>query len=213
MANRRRKVESGDPLAEFAAKLRELQAGAIARADTPEEVAKVEIEKVAANKNWRCGVSTIYAALSGARLPSITTLRAMVEAWDRRGAKGFTAWWKERDATQDKIIARRAADQDAHASSPRRSPPDGREVANPLALADLRNRLADALATKGLNRTQLAQRAGVGRTTLSVALSPTGPVPSEATIAALCRALGLDPAPMLVLLRDARDGRPGQVFI
>ncbi|MGW6981943.1 helix-turn-helix domain-containing protein [Streptomyces sp. NPDC054932] len=210
MANRRRKVESGDPLAEFASKLRELQAGAMARADTPEKVAALQIDKVAENENWRCGVSTIYAALSGARLPSITTLRAMVEAWDPRGAKGFTAWWKERDITQDKIITRRAADLDAHAPSPRRSPPDGREdgreVANPIALAELRNRLANALAMSRLNRTQLAQRAQVGRTTVSVALSPTGPPPSEATTVALCRALRLDPAPMLALLRAARDG-------
>ncbi|MFI1769264.1 helix-turn-helix domain-containing protein [Streptomyces sp. NPDC020800] len=214
MANRRRKVEPGDPLAEFASKLRELQAGAIARADTPEKVTALQIDKVAENENWRCGVSTIYAALSGARLPSITTLRAMVEAWDPRGAKGFTAWWKERDATQDKIISCRAADQDAHASFPRRSPPDGREVASPFALEDLRNRLATALATQGLSRTQLAYRAGVGRTTVSVALSRTGPPPSEATIGALCRALHLDPAPMLDLLREARTGlRPGQFLV
>ncbi|MFF4442431.1 helix-turn-helix domain-containing protein [Streptomyces sp. NPDC001621] len=215
MANRRRKLEPGDPLTEFAAKLRELQAGAIARARTPQEVEALKIDKVAANKEWRCGASTIYAALSGARLPSIQTLRAMVEAWDPRGSNGFPAWWKERDATQDKIISRRVADQDANASSLRRSPPDGRQIADPAALAALRHHLAIALASQGLNRTQLAQRSALGRTTVSVALSPAGPAPSEGTIGALCRALHLDPSPMLYLLRQARYGpdEAGEVYV
>ncbi|MGM0361686.1 helix-turn-helix domain-containing protein [Streptomyces griseoaurantiacus] len=70
-------------------------------------------------------------------------------------------------------------------------------------LTKLRGRLADGLARARLNQTQLAQRAGLGRTTVSEALSPQKPVPSAETVAALSRALRLPEAEMLALQRTA----------
>jgi transcriptional regulator with XRE-family HTH domain len=68
-------------------------------------------------------------------------------------------------------------------------------------LIELRGRLADGLAQARLNQTQLAARAGLGRTTVSEALSPQKPVPSAETVAALARALQLPMAEMLALQR------------
>ncbi|MEU7038699.1 helix-turn-helix transcriptional regulator [Streptomyces sp. NPDC046237] len=59
------------------------------------------------------------------------------------------------------------------------------------ALAELRRQLAIAIAVARLNQTQLAARCGLGRTTVSVALSPTKPVPSPQTVAAIASALKL----------------------
>ncbi|MGV9942405.1 helix-turn-helix domain-containing protein [Streptomyces sp. NPDC003401] len=70
-------------------------------------------------------------------------------------------------------------------------------------LTKLRGRLADGLARARLNQTQLARRAGLGRTTVSEALSPQKPVPSAETVAALSRALQLPEAEMLALQRTA----------
>ena len=70
-------------------------------------------------------------------------------------------------------------------------------------LTKLRGRLADGLARARLNQTQLARRAGLGRTTVSEALSPQKPVPSAETVAALSRALRLPEAEMLALQRTA----------
>ncbi|MET9110040.1 helix-turn-helix domain-containing protein [Streptomyces zhihengii] len=70
-------------------------------------------------------------------------------------------------------------------------------------LTQLRGRLADGLARAQLNQTQLARRAGLGRTTVSEALSPQKPVPSAETVAALSRALHLPEAEMLALQRTA----------
>ncbi|WP_327692431.1 helix-turn-helix domain-containing protein [Streptomyces sp. NBC_00459] len=70
-------------------------------------------------------------------------------------------------------------------------------------LTKLRGRLADGLARTRLNQTQLARRAGLGRTTVSEALSPQKPVPSAETVAALSRALQLPEAEMLALQRTA----------
>jgi transcriptional regulator with XRE-family HTH domain len=70
-------------------------------------------------------------------------------------------------------------------------------------LTELRGRLADGLAQARLNQTQLARRAGLGRTTVSEALSPQKPVPSAETVAALARALHLPEAEMLALQRTA----------
>ncbi|MFJ5780425.1 hypothetical protein [Streptomyces sp. NPDC093094] len=71
------------------------------------------------------------------------------------------------------------------------------------ALTELRRRLADGLARARLNQTQLARRAGLGRTTVSEALSPSKPVPSKETVAALARALRLPVAGLLELQRRA----------
>ena len=70
-------------------------------------------------------------------------------------------------------------------------------------LTKLRGRLADGLARARLNQTQLARRAGLGRTTVSEALSPQKPVPSAETVAALSRALQLPEVEMLALQRTA----------
>ncbi|MFD5895930.1 helix-turn-helix domain-containing protein, partial [Streptomyces sp. NPDC060366] len=70
-------------------------------------------------------------------------------------------------------------------------------------LTKLRARLADGLARARLDKTQLARRAGLGRTTVSEALSSKKPVPSAETVAALSRALKLPEAEMLALQRTA----------
>jgi DNA-binding phage protein len=54
---------------------------------------------------------------------------------------------------------------------------------------ELRRRLQEALAVSGLTVTQLARRAGLGRTTTSNALSESKPAPSVRTVAALALAL------------------------
>jgi transcriptional regulator with XRE-family HTH domain len=52
----------------------------------------------------------------------------------------------------------------------------------------------------------LRQRTGLGRTTISQALSGSK-VPSEATLVALAKALGTDAAPLLALREQARPSR------
>ncbi|MFJ5551232.1 helix-turn-helix domain-containing protein [Streptomyces sp. NPDC093225] len=79
---------------------------------------------------------------------------------------------------------------------------DGRDP----ALTDLRARLSDGLARAGLSQTQLARRAGLGRTTVSQSLSSAGPVPSAGTVAALADALKLPVDELLELQRTAEKG-------
>ncbi|MFJ8208903.1 hypothetical protein [Streptomyces sp. NPDC096033] len=74
------------------------------------------------------------------------------------------------------------------------------------ALTELRARLSDGLARARLNQTQLAGRAGLGRTTVSQALSSAGLVPSAATVAALADALKLPVGKLLELQRTAEQG-------
>ncbi|MET8452808.1 helix-turn-helix domain-containing protein [Streptomyces sp. NPDC005209] len=76
------------------------------------------------------------------------------------------------------------------------------------ALTDLRTRLSDGLADVGLDHTLLARRAGLGRTAVSEAFQPGGPVPSGRTVAALARALGLPKEPLLELRRHAVVAEP-----
>ncbi|MFK4122901.1 helix-turn-helix domain-containing protein [Streptomyces longwoodensis] len=79
-------------------------------------------------------------------------------------------------------------------------------------LTELRGKLADGLAQSRLSQTQLAQRAGLGRTTVSQALSPQKPMPSAETVAALSRALQLPEAEMLALRRTAvQQAGPGTI--
>jgi TPR repeat protein/transcriptional regulator with XRE-family HTH domain len=78
------------------------------------------------------------------------------------------------------------------------------------ALTELRRRLTDALTRSGQNKTQLARRAGLGRTTVSEAFSPKGVVPSQHTVAALARALKLPAKELLELQRTAAQS-PGTV--
>ncbi|MFJ9871171.1 helix-turn-helix domain-containing protein [Streptomyces sp. NPDC101165] len=79
------------------------------------------------------------------------------------------------------------------------------------ALIQLRKRLSGGLAKLGLNKTELARRAGLGRTTVSEAFQTDGPVPSAQTVAALASALKLPVEEILALQQDAARGgkRPG----
>ncbi|GAA4547456.1 hypothetical protein GCM10023097_29200 [Streptomyces collinus] len=80
------------------------------------------------------------------------------------------------------------------------------------ALTELRRKLSDGLAKLGLNQTQLARRAELGRTTVSQAFQNGGPMPSERTVAALARALKLPVEELLALRRDAsgKDATAGR---
>ncbi|MET7938235.1 helix-turn-helix transcriptional regulator [Streptomyces sp. NPDC005322] len=84
---------------------------------------------------------------------------------------------------------------------------------NNPALAELRRMLSSGLARMRLDKTALAGRAGLGRTTVSQAFQTDGPVPSAKTVAALAQALKLPSEDLLVLQREAaRSGvndRPG----
>ncbi|MGW7319989.1 helix-turn-helix domain-containing protein [Streptomyces sp. NPDC054865] len=62
-----------------------------------------------------------------------------------------------------------------------------------------------------LNRTDLATRAGLGRTTVSEALSPAKPAPSPETVTALARALKLPVEELRELRRSAVEGAGGGV--
>ncbi|MFJ5645657.1 NACHT domain-containing protein [Streptomyces sp. NPDC093223] len=73
-------------------------------------------------------------------------------------------------------------------------------------LAALALRLRTLKAQRGLQMGGLQHRTGLGRTTLSQALSGYR-VPSEATLVALAKALGTDVEPLLVL-RQAATGTP-----
>ncbi|RST17454.1 hypothetical protein E2C00_32960 [Streptomyces sp. WAC05374] len=74
------------------------------------------------------------------------------------------------------------------------------------ALAGLQARLADGLATSGLDVTQLARRTELGRTTVSNALNQPR-VPSAKTVAAMAGVLGLDQKQLLELRRQAAAER------
>lgn len=77
------------------------------------------------------------------------------------------------------------------------------------ALGELRARLKDALARKGLTVTQATRRAELGRTTVHEALQPDGQVPTARTVAALARALGLPAEELLELRRIAAGEAQG----
>lgn len=77
------------------------------------------------------------------------------------------------------------------------------------ALVELHQRLSDALAVSGLNKTLLARRARLGRTTVAEAIPPGTPVqvPSAATVTALAVALSLSADGLLELRRAAATGQ------
>ncbi|MGW4506891.1 hypothetical protein ACWENO_19880 [Streptomyces sp. NPDC004436] len=82
---------------------------------------------------------------------------------------------------------------------------DERDGQNP-ALAELRAKLRGGMGRMRLNQTDLARRAGLGRTTVSEALSPAKPAPSPQTVACLARALQLPVEELLLgLERSAVD--------
>ncbi|GGY98335.1 hypothetical protein GCM10010300_48060 [Streptomyces olivaceoviridis] len=79
------------------------------------------------------------------------------------------------------------------------------------ALAELRARLVDALARSRLSKTQLAARAGLGRTTVWAAFRDGAPPPTPHTVAALAGALRLPPEELHALRRRALDEHdPGE---
>ncbi|MEU9417460.1 helix-turn-helix transcriptional regulator [Streptomyces sp. NPDC048272] len=80
------------------------------------------------------------------------------------------------------------------------------------ALTELRERLRGGMARMRLNQTDLAGRAGLGRTTVSEALSPAKPAPSPKTVAALARALRLPVGELLELQRSAVEDTGGGVW-
>ncbi|MFD9356472.1 hypothetical protein [Streptomyces sp. NPDC060031] len=79
------------------------------------------------------------------------------------------------------------------------------EHADGAALSELRGRLRDGRVLARLNMTQLAVRAGLGRTTVQAAFQAGGPVPSADTVAALARALR-QPVEELLALQRAASG-------
>ena len=105
MPNRRRAVDPTHPLGVFARQLRDLQAGAIARAGSSDAASEISIDKVAEEKkHWPTTRSAIYAALNGSRLPSPYTLCAIVTAWDPRGQNAIAEWLKVRDRVEEQLI-------------------------------------------------------------------------------------------------------------
>lgn len=79
----------------------------------------------------------------------------------------------------------------------------GDQLEPEAARAELRARLEDATASTDLSKTQLAQRAKLGRTTVQEAFSSDKPVPSHRTVASLARALKLPVDELLELRRIA----------
>ncbi|MGW3557967.1 helix-turn-helix domain-containing protein [Streptomyces sp. NPDC000963] len=74
-----------------------------------------------------------------------------------------------------------------------------------VVAVELSRRLDEGRARAGLNQTQLARQAGLGRTTVSEALSSRGPVPSTDTVSALAHVLKLPLDELLKLQRDAKN--------
>jgi transcriptional regulator with XRE-family HTH domain/tetratricopeptide (TPR) repeat protein len=82
------------------------------------------------------------------------------------------------------------------------------------ALAELRGRLEDGRARARLNQTELAQKAGLSRGTVSRALSLDGGIPTVQTVARLAGALKLPVGKLLELQRTAieeADGHPADM--
>ncbi|MDF3299993.1 helix-turn-helix domain-containing protein [Streptomyces tropicalis] len=73
------------------------------------------------------------------------------------------------------------------------------------ALAELRARLECGLAERGMTKTALARRSGLGRTAVSEAFNTSAPAPSARTVGALARALHLD-VQVLLKLRTTAAG-------
>ncbi|MFD6990498.1 helix-turn-helix domain-containing protein [Streptomyces sp. NPDC059943] len=82
-------------------------------------------------------------------------------------------------------------------------------------LIKLRTKLSDGLARERLNKTQLAAKAGLGRTVVQEAFRAGGSPPSAGTVAALARALRLSAGELMELRRGAveekNDRKPGAV--
>lgn len=79
------------------------------------------------------------------------------------------------------------------------------------ALDELRNRLSDGRARAGLGMSELARRAGLGRTTVHSAFNYAEPAPSSNTLTALSKALRLPADELLALRRTALGEAVGVV--
>ncbi|MFF4038425.1 hypothetical protein [Streptomyces sp. NPDC001816] len=77
------------------------------------------------------------------------------------------------------------------------------QVEHSWARAELHKRLSDGLARSRLNKSQLAARVQLGRTTVSEAFNPNAPVPSAETVSALVHVLKLPVDELLELRRSA----------
>ncbi|MFH8804232.1 tetratricopeptide repeat protein [Streptomyces sp. NPDC017936] len=78
------------------------------------------------------------------------------------------------------------------------------------ALTELRRRPAGGLARAGLNKTQVAPRTELSRTTVQLAFQADGPVPSAPTVTVLAGALELPVGELLALQRSAAGGGNGE---
>jgi predicted DNA-binding transcriptional regulator AlpA len=90
MPRAQRELNTFEVTQAFARKLRKLHDSGLARTDV--KFAELEIDRIASREG--IGRSTIYAALSGTRLPSRRTLRALVLAWDPQGRKVLPDWFE-----------------------------------------------------------------------------------------------------------------------
>lgn len=205
MPNRRRIIDRSHPLGRFAVQLCELQEGAIARAGGSQAAREISIDKVATGK-WGTSRTAIYAALNGTRLASMNTLCAMVSAWHPQGEKGIPEWQKLRREVDEQLAAmRRGIPSKAVAVevTPAVQHPQRVRVPDKEASRQLRILLSDALAESQLSKTQLAVRAGLGRTTVHEAFAVDRPVPSATTLVGIGKVLRLDTAHLLELKRLA----------
>ncbi|MFJ3714182.1 hypothetical protein [Streptomyces sp. NPDC090053] len=107
MPNRRRPINYRHPLGAFALRLRRLQAEAIARAGSRDEVRRISPTEIARNSPWESSRTAVYAALNGTRLASTETISTMVAAWDIRGKLAIGEWLMARNKVEDELIALR----------------------------------------------------------------------------------------------------------
>ncbi|MEV4875308.1 hypothetical protein [Streptomyces cyaneofuscatus] len=94
MARRARPLDPSEPLEAFASDLRRLRDAAPPRRTRAGRAEPFGVDHVVAK--YGVGRSSVYAALSGRRLPSRTVLRAMVLAWDPRGEEAMPQWMGKR---------------------------------------------------------------------------------------------------------------------
>lgn len=217
MPNRRRPIDPSTPLGRFALELMEMRRKAFARARTRQEVDAISVDKIAAasasaDSRWTTSRTAIYAALSGARLASEDALCVMVTAWEEDSPAAREKWLRRRGEVEEAGIAAQLAvlpHETAEASVPRQATrdatpsssasPESTPSPNP-PLVQLKEELRRAARIADWNTAQLAQAAGLGRTTVYVALNPENPqCPTGYTVDSLSKALqgaGVDINPL-----------------
>ncbi|MFF8575543.1 helix-turn-helix domain-containing protein [Streptomyces sp. NPDC015408] len=193
MPNRPRVLDLTHPLGQFANELRRLQREAMGRAQSPDDVDKLQVEKIAGPQT--ASRATIYAALSGRRLPSPRTLLVMVMAWDPRGTEAFEAWLTFRNDVETFVSSTPTAEEKAARGDtvssrnlpvPRASqPPQGPVAELSRALRELRDNAGRPKFW------EISRQAGVSEATVSRALRGDR-MPSRETIQAIASALHAD---------------------